>query len=297
MRVLITGGRGLLGHDLVPRLAREHIVFSADIDEFDIVDGRGTMSWVLRHEPEVIVHAAAYTQVDRAEEEREPAYRVNVAGTANVAAAANQIGAWLIYISTDFVFDGARDAPYHEEDLPNPLCHYGWTKLLGELVARERCDQLTIVRTAWLYGAGGHCFPRAILLKAFRGEPLRVVDDQVGCPTWSAHLAEAVAALIAARAYGLFHAVNAGGASWYEFARAVLDLGGFKDRECQPISSRELQRPARRPPQSRLDCSRLAMLTGYRPPPWREALAEFFQRHPQYAMSASSTERAPGGEE
>lgn len=295
MKVLVTGARGLLGADLLPLLAAEHDIIPVDIEDFDITQAHAVHRALRAVAPAAVVHCAAYTQVDRAESDTDSAWRVNVLGTANVAAAAAEIDAWLIVISTDFVFDGRKSDPYREEDPPYPLCHYGATKLMGELMAWERCRQLTILRTAWLYGHGGPCFPRSILRQACAGNPLRVVNDQCGSPTWARDLSQAIAAVLRCGARGLYHAAGGGGTSWCQFARAILDLAGYSSLDCAPIGSEDLALPATRPRQSRLDTSKLAQVAGFQFRHWRDALEDFFCCHPQFRTQIMNSASPAGG--
>jgi dTDP-4-dehydrorhamnose reductase len=225
--------------------------------------------------PEVVIHCAAYTQVDRAETDVAAAYRLNALGSEVVAQACAEFGASLCYISTDFVFDGRLGRDYHEYDAPAPLSVYGDSKRAGELAVQRFCTRHWIVRTAWLYGVHGRSFPATILRAAREGRPLRVVADQTGSPTFALDLARAIWRLVGANAYGVHHVVNAGPANWYQFARAALDLAGMGDVEVEPIPGVAWPAQAARP--------RHSVLTTLRDPapamrPWREALADFVER-------------------
>lgn len=275
----MTGAKGMLGSALRRRLAdgdggglgRE--VIWTDVEELDITDRAAVADGVARHRPGVILNCAAMTDVDGCESRSDAAFSANGEAVAHLARAAASEGSLLVQISTDFVFSGRRAEPWREDDAVHPLCVYARSKLAGELAARQTPEHL-IVRTAWLYGSGGRNFVRAICERAARGEPLRVVGDQVGCPTYTCDLAEALVRLLGAEARGTVHACGGEVASWYDFARAIVALWR-PGTEVREIPSAELDRPARRPAYSVLDCSRLLALTGYRLPGFSEALPRY----------------------
>jgi len=274
-RVLVTGARGMLGTDLCPVLAAKgYDVVAADLAEFDLTDPVATARFVQDCRPSLIINCAAYTAVDQAESDAGTAFRVNRDGAANLARAAKDVGAALLHLSTDYVFDGTKAGPYLEDDPPNPKSVYGASKLAGEQAVREALAEHWIVRTAWLYGIHGKSFPRSILSVAAEGRPLRVVNDQRGCPTYAVHLAEALAAIIAQPHYGTYHAVNAGECTWYDLACAAVREAGL-EVTVTPVSTEEFPRPAPRPRNSVLDTGKLARSYGVRLPAWQEGLAAF----------------------
>jgi len=277
--VLVTGARGMLGTDLCALLARSGWqVVPADIAEFDITDREQSRAFVRQHSPRVLINCAAYTAVDQAETERDLAFRVNRDGAENLAlAAAADVGAFFVHISTDYVFDGAKLEHYVEDDPTNPLSVYGASKLAGEEAVRAALDQHCIVRTAWLYGVHGNSFPRTILTAARQGKPLRVVNDQRGCPTYTVHLAQALAAIIERPGFGTYHAVNSGDCTWYDFARAALQEAGIA-AGITPCTTREFPRPAPRPVNSVLGTAKLQRTFGVQLPPWQQGVAEFVAR-------------------
>jgi dTDP-4-dehydrorhamnose reductase len=271
--ILVTGARGMLGTDLCEVLrAQGQPLVAVDLPELDLTDRDATRAFVRDCAPSVVINCAAYTAVDQAETDPDTAFRVNRDGARNLAQAA--AGAALLHLSTDYVFDGTKDGPYVEEDTPNPRSVYGASKLAGEIAVRETLAEHWIVRTAWLYGVHGKSFPRTMLELAHKGGPLRIVNDQRGGPTYTVHLAEALAKIVAQPRYGTYHAVNSGSCTWYDLARAVLAEAGITV-EVQPVSTSAFPRPAPRPASSVLDTSRLAAVYGIKLPGWEEGVREF----------------------
>jgi dTDP-4-dehydrorhamnose reductase len=273
VRILITGAGGQLGHDLTRALA-QHDLHAYDHAGLDITRANQVAEIVEQVQPDAIVNAAAYNEVDEAEHNLDAAFAANGAGPAYLAGAANRARARLIHISTDYVFDGRKGRPYDENDSPNPLSVYGRSKYEGERRVLETAADACVLRTAWLYGHGGKNFVKAILAAADRGGPLKVVADQIGSPTSTADLAAAIRQLLERPARGLFHVANAGACSRFEFARAIT--GGRV--EVLPITTAEAARPAPRPQNSSLISLRWAS-TGLPPlQPWQKALDEFLER-------------------
>ena len=283
MRVAVTGAAGMLGRELAAVLSaapQRHELVLLTRSGCDITQPKVVRTSLAAARPQVVIHAAAYTDVDGCELDPGRALQVNTEGTRHVAQAAAECRARLIYISTDYVFDGTQRRPYTEADTPNPLSVYGRSKLEGEHAVREHPDHL-VVRTAWVYGRYGRHFISAILQRAQRGQPLRVVQDQVGCPTWTRDLAQALAALLASDATGIVHAAGGGFCSRHEFAVAAVEEAAARGLApwvpVEPISSAEAPRPAPRPPYSVLNSRRLAQL-GIGPlPEWRQALEQFLE--------------------
>jgi len=292
MKVLITGGGGQLGFALERELAGPggHEVISLGRERLDVTRADQVREAVEAARPDVIVHAAANTNVDRCELEPDGAYLVNALGTRNVAVAAARVKAGLVYISTDYVFDGRKKEPYTEFDIPAPLSVYGKSKLAGEKYAAAFSDRFFIVRTAWLYGPRGNNFVKTMLKLAAAQPEVAVVDDQVGTPTFTEDLARCIGALIQTELYGIYHASNSGACSWFDFARAIFRLAGLAHVSVKRISTVELNRPAPRPAYSVLDnyCLRLQGLPDLRP--WEEALEEFFQKYRQELPIQSARE-------
>ena len=279
MKFLVTGALGQLGRVTVEHLrSLGHEVVPTDLPELPVEDGAVVQAFVESHEPTHVLHCGAWTDVDGCETDPVKAQLVNGHGTGNIAAAAAAAGAALVYVSTDFVFDGRSDRPYRHDDLPSPVSGYGASKLAGErAVLGCRRDDFYVVRTAWVFGPGGRNFPRAILDRALAGQPLRVVDDQVGCPTLSRDLAEALVDLALSGAKGgIYHVTNEGSCSWHEFAQEIVAAAGL-DVEVAAMSSAELGRPAQRPANSVLDTTRLAAVRGRTLPDYHDALRRYLE--------------------
>jgi dTDP-4-dehydrorhamnose reductase len=275
MRLLITGAAGMLGQDVV-RAARAAAVDCVPLSrsELDITDQAAVHAALRRAEPDVVVNCAAWTDVDGAESAFEAASAVNAQGAANVATAASQAGAWTVHISSDYVFDGAKREPYTESDATSPLSAYGRSKLAGEAaVAAAAPGSSTIVRSSWLFGRGGRCFPATILALAAERDELTVVDDQVGCPTFTGHLADALIALATGeRPPGVVHLAGAGSCSWYELAGQIVRMAGLQC-EVRPGSTAEMPRPAARPAYSVLGTERAREAPSL--PRWHRGLEEY----------------------
>ena len=273
MRVGVTGANGMLGRDLVPVLRdRGHEVLAWAREDYDVCDPSKVTAVVAEARPDLIIHAAAYSQVDKAESEVELAMRVNGDGAKNVAIACRDCRIPILYIGTDYIFDGAKGTPYLPDDSPNPVNVYGHTKLAGERAVIDLLEDYCIVRTSWLYGREGHNFVRTILQLAREKAEIEIVNDQIGSPTWTGTLARALVDLIDVSARGIFHVTDAcEGISWYDFAIAIVDTVGVS--VCvNPITTGDLSRAARRPPYSVLDLRKTEATLGYSLPAWRQSL-------------------------
>lgn len=281
---LVTGCRGQLGRDLMSLLAIEHSVQGVDIEECDITDASAVRKTVSEIGPKVVIHTAAYTDVDGCESNQEHAMIVNAEGAGNVAMACRDSGARMVYYSTDYVFDGANDRPYTESDRTDPATVYGQSKLQGERAIQAILDDHVILRIAWVYGRHGKNFVKTMIKLGLKqivakeaGDeitPLRIVDDQVGNPCWTMDVARQTSVVLAGKKSGLFHATSEGETTWFGLARAVFATLGM-DVEIQPCTSEEYVRPARRPIRSTLENGRLisAGLNVMRP--WRTSLESF----------------------
>lgn len=279
MQTVIIGAQGQLGSELARRL---DAAVPLGRSEIDIADAGSVAAALDERQPELVINAAAYNLVDRAEEEPERAMAVNADGPRNLARWCAGHGATLVHVSTDYVFgaDSQRDWPYSEEDAPGPISAYGRSKLAGERYVRTECPRHFVVRTCGLYGRSptqqkGNFVSTMLRLGRERDE-LRIVDDQRCTPTSVADLADALVALIETERYGLYHATNAGSATWREFAEEIFRIAGLQVRVV-PISSAEYGARAQRPAYSVLDCTRLASVLGRPLPHWKTALAEFLK--------------------
>lgn len=282
MRILVTGAAGMLGADLQEILGAGHEVVPTDVTgdyrHLDITDTDQVMRTISEVRPDAVVHAAAYTDVDGCERDPDVAYRMNAFGTWNVATACARNDASLVYISTDFVFDGEKGEPYTEYDAVNPLGHYGASKLAGETHVRTVCSKHFIVRTAWLYGVHGKSFPRTMINLTKTRKEISVVADQIGSPTFTVDLARTIRDLLSTPLYGTYHATNSGSCSWCEFAAKTLALAGINDVEVKPIKAEEWPSPTRRPKYSVLRHRSLEYQGLDNLRPWEDALADFVSR-------------------
>ena len=281
--LLLFGKHGQVGYELLRAMAPLGPVVAVDYPEVDLAKPESIREWIRRTAPAVVVNAAAYTAVDKAEAEPELAMAINGVAPRIMAEEAARLGALMVHYSTDYVFDGAKNGPYTELDTPNPLSVYGHTKLAGERGVREAGGSHFIFRLCWVYGARGRNFMLTIMRLAREREQLRVVSDQVGSPTWSRMVAEATALVLAqARSSGagralsgLYHLSAAGQVSWHGFAEAIvsrMDPAGRKCRQVEAIPATEYPLPARRPAWSVFSCEKLQQTFGLSLPPWEESL-------------------------
>jgi dTDP-4-dehydrorhamnose reductase len=277
-KILVIGAKGMLGRDLVETLRvsfPEDEITGWDLEEIDIEGEKSTVTQIRNLEPGIIVHLAAYTDVDGCELNEKKAFAVNAEGTKHVTLGAAACGAKVVTLSTDYVFDGKKGRPYVEQDRPNPLNVYGRSKWKGEQYVRELVKDALIVRTQWLYGKHGRNFVASILRQAREKDVLSVVNDQVGSPTYTLDLSRAIALLIERKASGIFHVANRNSCTWYHYARTILELSGIEGVKVVPISSEELAYPAVRPAYSVLDTEKLKRETGLTLRPWVEALRDY----------------------
>lgn len=281
MKVLVTGSAGQLGQDMVLLLQREgHQVLGCDRQEMDITNLEQCQEIISDFAPDVVIHCAAHTAVDAAESDIDAAYLINATGTRNVALAAEKAGAKLVYISTDYVFDGMGTHPYHEYDNTDPKSIYGKSKRAGEILAQSLSSKYFIVRTSWVYGKYGNNFVKT-MLKLGREKPLlKVVDDQKGSPTYTVDLALFLLQLIQTEKYGVYHASNSGACTWFEFTQAIFaeaeaSLGLSFTAKLEPCGTEEFPRPAPRPRNSVME--HLSIRTnGFEDiRDWREGLRDF----------------------
>jgi dTDP-4-dehydrorhamnose reductase len=274
--LLVTGANGQLGQELV-RMGTEKIrIVGYGRDRLDITNLDQCREVIADIRPDAIIHAAAYTAVDKAESEPDEAYRINALGTRNLAIAAREQAAKLCYISTDYVFDGTGTAPYNEYDNTNPQSVYGKSKRAGEILLQSLADRYFIVRTSWVYGKYGNNFVKTMLKLASERDSVTVVEDQIGSPTYTYDLAQFLIELVQTERYGVYHASNTGSCSWYEFAKAIFEESGIPIRT-EPCTTEQFPRPAPRPAYSVMDHSAIRQ-NGFKDlRPWREALRAFLK--------------------
>ncbi|MBU7008177.1 dTDP-4-dehydrorhamnose reductase [Phosphitispora fastidiosa] len=275
MKLLITGSKGMLGHALANDLSKEHYVSGLDLPNLDISELGNLRKAVFSYELDLIINAAAYTDVDGCETNEDHAFIVNATGPRNLAVVANELNIPLVHISTDYIFDGTSAIPYKESDTPNPQSIYGKSKLLGEQLIRELCSKHYIIRTSWLYGEHGKNFVATILRLAQERDELGVVNDQTGSPTYTVDLAQAIAKIITEPDYGTYHITNSGTCTWYEFTLEIFRQAGIRGGRVNPITTEELNRPAPRPVYSVLDNSKWLAIGGTPLRHYKEALSEY----------------------
>jgi len=274
MKTLILGATGLLGQALTHEWAGDEVV-GLGLEDVDIRNAEKVREIVEKTRPDWIVLAAAYTDVDGCESSQELAFAVNRDAAVQVAQAAKDAGAKLLFLSSDYVFDGKKNSPYEIGDARNPQSVYGRTKAEAEIQLLAAIPNCCIIRTAWLFGVGGKCFPDTILKLAATRPALDVVNDQRGCPTYSVDLSRAIVQLCRKGANGIVHVTNAGDCSWFEFAREIVKRAGFPT-EVRPVSTQQMLRPASRPAYSVMSAKSLQAY-GIAMPPWQDALARYLQ--------------------
>ena len=270
MKVLVTGATGMLGSDLCPMLEDAGFdVIETTIEELDITDEQNVKDLLNDVKPDYVIHCAAYTNVDKAEEEPDKAELVNGVATKYIATACKENESVLIYISTDYVFDGTKNTPYEPEDQTTPVNSYGLSKLHGEQAVEENCDRYYILRTSWLYGHHGKNFVETMISLADKPEVM-VVNDQIGCPTWTVDLADAIISFIDEDPeYGIYHACGGGSTTWYDFAKEIYNQAGL-NVNLKPCTTEEFPRQAKRPKYSIMDNDGLLR-------DWKLALKEYLE--------------------
>lgn len=283
MKVLVTGAAGQLGADVVSTLQMAgHLVFPCDRDTLDITDSEACLEKIQEYTPEAVIHCAAYTVVDQAEQEVDTAYAVNAVGTRNMVLASERVGAKFCYISTDYVFDGMSDVPYHEYDNTNPQSIYGKSKRAGEMLVQNLSSAFFIVRTSWVYGLHGENFVKTMLRLGEQQPSLKVVNDQKGSPTYTVDLAEFLLELIQTEKYGVYHASNTETCTWFEFAQAIFSeariiLGKDFPVQVNPCTTEEFPLPAPRPRNSVLEHISIRTNGFNDLRPWRDGLRDFIK--------------------
>ena len=277
IKVLVTGVKGQLGYDVVKRLNALGIEsVGVDIDDFDLTNKDQTEKYILNSRPDVVVHCAAYTAVDKAEDEKEKCYAINVDGTRYIVEACRKINAKMVYISTDYVFDGEGIDAQPENKVTEPCNYYGYSKEQGELVVRELLEKHFIIRTSWVYGKNGNNFVKTMLKLAQTRDEINVVSDQIGAPTYTPDLAVLICDMLQTTKYGTYHGVNEGYCSWYEFAMAIFQRAGVNIK-VNPMPSSEYPNKAKRPLNSRLAKENLDKNGFTRFPNWEDALDRYLK--------------------
>ena len=268
-KALVTGAKGMLGQDLCPTLMDNgYDVIETDIDTLDITNPFMVREVLTRENPNIIIHCAGYTQVDKAEENKELAYKINTEGTKNLAKMARELDIEILYISTDYVFDGEKGIKYLKTDTPNPINHYGLTKYLAEKEVQTYCKKYYIVRTSWLYGIHGNNFVETMLSLKYKPE-VKVVNDQIGCPTWTVDLSDGIVNILEKGEYGIYQLCGSNITSWYGFAKEIFQLAGLSVN-LLPCKTDEFPRPAKRPKYSAMDNEEMLR-------PWQEALKDYME--------------------
>jgi dTDP-4-dehydrorhamnose reductase len=276
LKILVTGANGQLGHDILLNLAARGIDgIPADIADFDITQAAATEQFIAAHQPDAVIHCAAYTAVDKAEDDAEVCQLINVTGTENIACACQKINAKMVYISTDYVFPGTGDIPYETSAQTAPLSIYGKTKLVGEIAVQQLLTRYFIVRTSWVFGRNGNNFVKTMLRLGKEREEVNVVSDQIGSPTYTVDLAHLLVDMAFSELYGIYHATNEGFCSWAEFAMEIFRQAGISTR-VNFISSDQFPTRAHRPLNSRLSKASLNDAGFRRLPTWEDALERFF---------------------
>ncbi len=276
MKVLVTGINGQLGHDVMGELKkRGHEAVGVDIEEMDITDAECVKRVMTQTAPEAVIHCSAYTAVDRAEEEVELCRRVNAEGTRNVAEVCAGLDCKLLYLSTDYIFSGEGERPWEPGDEPDPLNVYGLTKFEGEQEIKSRMDKYFIVRISWVFGVNGNNFIKTMLRLGRENGAVRVVDDQIGSPTYTYDLAVLLVDMIETEKYGEYHASNEGICSWYEFAKEIFAAAGMNEVEVTPVTSEEFPAKAKRPKNSRMSKEELVKNGFNKLPSWQDAVKRY----------------------
>lgn len=276
MKVLVTGINGQLGHDVMGELKkRGHEAVGVDIEEMDITDAECVKRVMTQTAPEAVIHCSAYTAVDRAEEEVELCRQVNAEGTKNVAEVCAGLDCKLLYLSTDYIFSGEGERPWEPGDEPDPLNIYGLTKFEGEQEIKSRMDKYFILRISWVFGVNGNNFIKTMLRLGRENGAVRVVDDQIGSPTYTYDLAVLLVDMIETEKYGEYHASNEGTCSWYEFAKEIFAAAGMNEVEVTPVSSEEFPAKAKRPKNSRMSKEKLVKNGFNKLPSWQDAVKRY----------------------
>ena len=277
MKVLVTGVKGQLGYDVVKDLEkRGHQPIGVDRDEMDLMDNEAIRTFIMNLKPEAIIHCAAYTAVDKAEEEVETCYQINAEAVKVISECAKELDVKLIYISTDYVFDGTKEGEYVETDLPNPINVYGASKLKGEQYVQTLLEKYYIVRISWVFGVNGNNFIKTMRRLGSERDELNIINDQVGSPTYTADLAPLLVDMMETDKYGIYHVTNEETCSWYEFANEIFKQSGMEVKT-NPITTDQYPTAAKRPMNSLMSKAKLKANGFNLLPTWQEALAHYLK--------------------
>ena len=278
MRVLVTGGKGQLGYDVMNELSKRGLEgIGVDVEEMDITDAAACQSVITQAKPDAVIHCAAYTAVDAAEDNMELCRKVNAEGTRNIARVCAGLDIKMMYISTDYVFNGTGERPWEPDDHREPLNVYGLTKYEGEIAVEQNLQKYFIVRIAWVFGVNGKNFIKTMLRLGKERGAVSVVDDQVGSPTYTYDLARLLVDMIQTEKYGRYHATNEGLCSWYEFACEIFRQAGMDEVQVSPVSSEQFPAKAKRPFNSRMSKEKLSENGFERLPSWQDALGRYLK--------------------
>ena len=278
MKVLVTGVKGQLGYDVVRELEkRGHTAVGVDIDEMDITDAAAVECVLTEIQPEAVIHCSAFTAVDRAEDETELCRRVNVEGTENIAKICKKLDCRMLYLSTDYIFSGDGERPWEPDDEASPLNAYGQSKYDGELALKKYVEKYFIVRISWVFGINGNNFIKTMLRLGRENGAVKVVDDQIGSPTYTYDLSHLLVDMIESDRYGAYHATNEGICSWYEFAKEIFRAAGMNDVSVTPVKSGEFPVKAKRPKNSRMSKEKLVANGFALLPAWQDAVVRYMK--------------------
>ncbi|MEG0813924.1 MAG: dTDP-4-dehydrorhamnose reductase [Clostridium sp.] len=278
MRVLVTGAKGQLGTDVVNELNKRGIeAIGVDVQEMDITDASACRRIISEEKPDAVIHCAAYTAVDAAEDNVELCHRINAEGTRNIAEVCRDLDIKMMYISTDYVFNGTGETPWQPDDRREPLNVYGQAKYEGELAIEELLQKYFIVRIAWVFGVNGKNFVKTMLRLGKENRAVSVVDDQIGSPTYTYDLARLLVDMIQSEQYGRYHATNEGLCSWYEFAVEIFKQAGMSEVKVTPVDSSKFPSKAKRPSNSRISKDKLEENGFERLPAWQDALSRYLK--------------------
>lgn len=277
MKIAVIGAKGMLGSELCRVLGAQHEILAWDLAEIDITDRAGTLDRLGAAKPDLILNSAALVNVETCEAQPDQAWRINAVGAQNLALAAQQVNSALLYISTDYLFDGQATTPYDEVAIPNPLNQYGRSKLAGERLSLQIWPHTYSIRTAWIFGHAPNNYVARVLNMADKDGVVRMPVDQLESPTYTVHLAEAILHLIATGAYGIYNVTSIGACTRADFAKYVLQVAG-RSEKVEVVDSAALKRPIKRPAYAVLDCRLYQLVTGHPLPGWQQAVQDYFRR-------------------